>query len=149
MGKKMTGFRVLDLTAGCFLFWSCLKITTSCVRLSGKWSLTAGNEDRSECESHFTTMQSHQGHNQPINVLLISVFRWKDDITLSSLWVCTCACGLQQLWVCLQDLLDFPQDSDKPPLCGEQNAFIADSYSDFAENWWARLLSTDTRQTSP
>lgn len=43
--------------------------------------------------------------------------------------------------VCLWDLMDFSQHSDKPILCGVQNAFIVDSHSDSAANWWPQLLS--------
>ena len=43
------------------------------------------------------------------------------------LCVCVCVCVFE--W----DLMDFPQASDKP-IPGEQNAFMADSYSDSAAN---------------
>ena len=62
-------------------------------------------------------------------MFLIYLIRWPDDndITLSAVCVCVCVCVFE--W----DLMDFPQASDKP-IPGEQNAFMADSYSDSAAN---------------
>lgn len=56
---------------------------------------------------------------QPANK---SVFNLIGKMTLSYHF---CVYGLKQ--VCMWDLMDFSQDSDKPILCTVQNAFIADS----------------------
>ena len=48
---------------------------------------------------HLPLMEGHQRLNWPLNAILVYLIRWPDDndITLSSLCVCVCGGGLEQV----------------------------------------------------
>lgn len=138
--KGKTCFTTGENTTGCRgwgygnLGWNtcnCLKGTKVCAPVKG-WK-RRGPAGRECVEAAFTPTPlttARKATTRPLNVFLIYLIRWRDDISIQS---CVCAC----LW----DLMDFPQDIDKPALCGVQNAYIADSSSDSKAKWRPHLLS--------